>query len=337
MNVAQIEQKTPNNIFEWIFLAKGIGILLVVIGHYYSNTAPAYWNGVVDIIYKFHMPLFFILSGLLFNPTKYSYHQLILNKLKRLLYPFVSIALIFFLIKYSAAHFVDLDHPVSWSSIVNLALNPVHSYMPLLWFVYTLFFMFLIYPLLLKIFRNNILIISILIIINSLGSFGLQGMNLVILYSPFFLVGIIMRENPNFQLTINKPVTLLVLPMFFFSLFYFFHSNETTPYVIRFLLGVSGSFVIIGLSKWIAKQNQFRLPKFTLAKIGIFSMSIYFFHPLFESFVRILFSQTIQTNLPFELIAILAISAGTLFPLIAEIYIFRKYHFTRRYLLGLSK
>lgn len=46
----------------YIDIAKGIGILLVVLGHGYSNINPVYcW------INSFHMPLFFILTGVLFS------------------------------------------------------------------------------------------------------------------------------------------------------------------------------------------------------------------------------------------------------------------------------
>ncbi|MGE4323030.1 MAG: acyltransferase family protein [Sphingobium sp.] len=48
--------------FEWIDVARGIGIVAVVAGHV--------WTGghVRDALYSFHMPLFFLLSGLLSSP-----------------------------------------------------------------------------------------------------------------------------------------------------------------------------------------------------------------------------------------------------------------------------
>lgn len=52
----------------WIESLKGIGIILVVLGH-------TFWGGT-KVIYAFHMPLFFFVSGMLFkeetrNPKKY--------------------------------------------------------------------------------------------------------------------------------------------------------------------------------------------------------------------------------------------------------------------------
>lgn len=58
---------TNKNRIAWIDLAKGIAMFLVIIGHtvHYGNSGP--W--ITSAIYSFHMPLFFILSGLTFRPS----------------------------------------------------------------------------------------------------------------------------------------------------------------------------------------------------------------------------------------------------------------------------
>ena len=50
---------------EWIDIAKGIGIILVVIGHISQIKV------LNDIIYSFHMPLFFIISWYLYKRKFY--------------------------------------------------------------------------------------------------------------------------------------------------------------------------------------------------------------------------------------------------------------------------
>ena len=52
-------------------IAKGIGIVLVVIGHYIPDNAPSWYIGFVSFVYHFHMPLFFMLSGYCFNIAKH--------------------------------------------------------------------------------------------------------------------------------------------------------------------------------------------------------------------------------------------------------------------------
>ncbi len=67
MNGIKFPERTPEmstrassrrNRIEWIDLAKGIGILLVIAGH----TAP-FGSTFRNFIFSFHMPLFFLLSG----------------------------------------------------------------------------------------------------------------------------------------------------------------------------------------------------------------------------------------------------------------------------------
>ena len=47
----------------WIDIAKGITIILVIIGHLNVKWFPKL-DIVINEIYTFHMPLFFMLSGL---------------------------------------------------------------------------------------------------------------------------------------------------------------------------------------------------------------------------------------------------------------------------------
>ena len=67
-----------------IDIAKGIGILLVIVGHTGGLPADTY---IHHFIYSFHMPLFFILGGFLFKPSNIVTH--VRKDAKRLLLPYV--------------------------------------------------------------------------------------------------------------------------------------------------------------------------------------------------------------------------------------------------------
>lgn len=45
----------------WLDVLKGIGIILVVMGHIYSNSIIFNW------LYSFHMPLFFFAAGCVYR------------------------------------------------------------------------------------------------------------------------------------------------------------------------------------------------------------------------------------------------------------------------------
>ncbi len=71
-----------NKRIEFIDISKGIGILLVIIGHMNIN------QSLLQYIMSFHMPLFIILSGMTFN------HHKIKHNISALLIPYFTMGFI---------------------------------------------------------------------------------------------------------------------------------------------------------------------------------------------------------------------------------------------------
>lgn len=101
------------NRYNYIDISKGIGILMVV----WAHIMLAGWTH--QMFYAFHMPLFFLLSGMLFRRDKYaSFSSFHAHRAKRLLIPYVI---------YSVATWVI------WAAFRYLRHDEVDSYlMPLL-------------------------------------------------------------------------------------------------------------------------------------------------------------------------------------------------------------
>lgn len=133
---------------------KFYGILLVVLGHVTFSYSPmsiitpnlpsTTLNLVKDIIYSFHMPLFFFASGCIFSyqlevkQKPMTFMQLFKNKAKRLLLPFFAFGL--FMV-YPTMVLLGFRDPVHYFiDGFILALDPRH-----LWFVMTLFLLFLVF------------------------------------------------------------------------------------------------------------------------------------------------------------------------------------------------
>lgn len=68
---------------EYIDIAKGIGILLVIAGHLFAYRGP-----ISRWIFSFHMPLFFILSGICYKMDSTILVEYLKKKCKQLLIPF---------------------------------------------------------------------------------------------------------------------------------------------------------------------------------------------------------------------------------------------------------
>ena len=106
-----MKEKTNKNRIEWVDAAKGLGLILVVLGHLkfpYLST----W------IYTFHIPLFFFLSGFVFSGQKYSFKQYLLKKIKTLVIPYFALGLVIYLV---------------WCGIYLTENRPLDAYFIMLW------------------------------------------------------------------------------------------------------------------------------------------------------------------------------------------------------------
>lgn len=122
-----------NNRLTHIDIAKGMGILLVVIGHNWIVLDDK--GELFGLIYSFHMPLFFLLSGIFFNPNK-SFLSTLVSRADTLLKPYfvtlIPVAIYIYI-------FVTREKPMQatlWSIATGAAIIP--RWEPL-WFLPNLF------------------------------------------------------------------------------------------------------------------------------------------------------------------------------------------------------
>jgi len=323
-----VQKPVTKSDWRWILIAKGLGILLVVIGHFQPSVAPQWYKSMVTVIYSFHMPLFLLLSGYLYVYGKQKFGPLIVSKIKRLVVPFISIGAIFFIVKYLVGRFATLDHPIGPHSIVDLLLNPAASYMPLLWFVHALFLMFIAFVPLRAVLRYTSLVFLLIVIINTVWvPQDMPGLHKILAHFPFFIAGIWLRESGQFDLVRKAGwMRIAVACAVAFAVSYWFGYSDAI-YLEAYAYPVR-----LAASSWFTGKLA------TVAAVtGMYSMTIYLIHTLFESGVRIIAFQKLQ--LPANLfipIALVAIAAGLILPLLLEKFVLRKISLTRKLILGLN-
>ncbi|MHC1791868.1 acyltransferase family protein [Solidesulfovibrio sp.] len=122
-----------------ISIARGLGIIVVVLGHCYD---PFSWYP----IYSYHMALFFLLSGFVFNPAhRADAPGYVRRRAKRLLAPYFLYNLLFAGLTLACAAGLGLwtdIRPLSFRALVYEPLTTGHQF-PLFnggWFLVTLFF-----------------------------------------------------------------------------------------------------------------------------------------------------------------------------------------------------
>ncbi len=122
--------------------AKGILILLVILGHF--TPWPKSWEPVRDWIYFFHMPLFFGISGFLTNVNKLqleSWWEFISRSFHRFLFPWIVAGVVFTIVVLFKEKIPPADSP---EAIFWMIVHPWYH----LWFIPALFGMLVITKLL---------------------------------------------------------------------------------------------------------------------------------------------------------------------------------------------
>lgn len=150
----------------WVDELKGIGILLVVLGHSinYVESSVGDVGVIADIInfwiYSFHMPLFFVISGFLqrnseMNKTDCYSREKIINKMIDMGIPYLFFSFIFWLSKIVMSD--NVNNKIGIKELLLVWINPLSS----LWFIYLLLVFYLLRVFIFKKnISNKIIIIS---------------------------------------------------------------------------------------------------------------------------------------------------------------------------------
>lgn len=193
---------------QWIDMAKGWGILLLIYGHV-ADDIFAKW------LYTFHIPLFFFLSGYVFNPNK-DWKTFIYSKSKSLLLPYISLGIPLILI--NLRYGFDFEFLIT-NFIVQERMFP-------LWFITSLFIMLLIAYCIFNRFSSTLhqLIISVLLGITGVILWRMEivslpwNIDITMVAFPFFYIGYRLKHSYKFQ-------TLFKHDMFVFWLSFFIVLN----------------------------------------------------------------------------------------------------------------
>lgn len=132
--------KNDVNYQNWISVAKGLGIMLVVFGHIYIGPDSSYV--VKRWIYSFHMPLFFFISGLLRKTTVSAFPVYFKKKIKNLVIPYFIygiISIIYFGIHNHDKVNIDFVILLLGKLILCQGSDRFLTFNPALWFLTCLF------------------------------------------------------------------------------------------------------------------------------------------------------------------------------------------------------
>lgn len=335
----------PKSMFsnESLFIAKGIGIFLVVIGHYQlSGIMPQYWKSGRDLIYTFHMPLFMVISGFLFALSKKSifsladYFGFIKKKSERLLFPYIAISLTLLMMKLAAAPFFTLSHPITDKVFYYIFLNPSGGFATLLWFIYTLLIIFIIFPPLKAAIRNELVFYAVVVLLYFVSWTELFCLDRAFHHLPFFSLGYFLKKSDFSRagVTACALISFLIF-LFFYILKMSIAGSAIYLQAVMLVLGISGSvfvlFLSVIISGWAGTFSG------VLKSLGLYSSSIYLLHTISMGPVKVAINQITKADIVFLLAAPIVCGAGILLPPLVEKHLIMRNALSAKLILGKDK
>jgi len=261
-------------------VAKGIGILLVMLGHNYVKASVPWME---QLIFSFHMPFFFLLSGMLFKPD-YPLLVLLKRRFDTLLRPYIASIILLY-----AVYFFYTDIKVmTLLRRVGRAFYASGNYIEWaqLWFLPHLFLLNMFAAVLFLLFYGRIKWLWLRLVflagmlwagVAFLPIYYMQeitiaretilldglplSMDLLLITATYFLIGYEIKQRVSerffasiWTLVVSGLLLIALNLIFPYRVDFFFRTYES--YVVNTLEALSGIIFVLALSSLIAlRQN----------------------------------------------------------------------------------
>ncbi len=287
----------------WIDNLKIFACVLVVLGHLFQSMVAAeiindsfIYQWFNKTIYYFHVPLFFICSGYLYQ--KYTDTSSFLGWLKNvhskataLLIPYVTFSVVTWLLKNI---FSDSVNQETDGLVVSLVWNPISPY----WYLLALFFIFLLIPVMnSKQGTITVLLAALTTKVILLIPTGLDVyiINIVFGNIIWFVIGMGLYKFDIIPLLKKKICLLLaILIAILFLLFSLWLAciDNYIP-VISFAMGLAACFVFVVLA---IQTENFRISTRIALLFARYTFPVFLLHTIFAAAFRSLLSKIGITN-----------------------------------------
>lgn len=267
MNNSQTKQRLA-----YVDAAKGIGIILVCIGHSITNASASRDSSMIFLlkfITQFHMPMFFILSGMVYS-EKYIEHpiQSSIKKFKVYYLPFIAYNLVFVVLHNVMVDMYIFSDAYSVKQYIKEILRVLTMHITdicgAMWFLRALLeivvtFIWIQY-LSIKVFGSKYIQVCTAIIVCMMTLFYYSrfcpttfGINHVLRYMQFFYLGYLLRKydwlkviRKNQILCILAGIITGILAAVFLP---FGYGRYIQFYLFYIIVAISGSFMVIAISQ----------------------------------------------------------------------------------------
>ena len=305
---------------EWVDMAKGIGIVLVVFGHSLGGMVDsgmmngAGWSAVSEhYIYIFHMPLFFFLAGLFVARSAHrTLREYLLNKASVIVYPYILWSLLegatqVLASRFTNNHFYIID-------LIKIIYQPIDQY----WFLYVIFLMYMAYWFLYHrgISNNTILLFAIMLCTLQAFKLNIATWDVFSSFSTFliyFALGAKAAEISFFsKLRMLSWISLAALTVLGYVLIAAAVAvNLSDLPLLHTAFAMAGTIATITLAMLLSSSSASSSARI----LGIYSLEIYVAHTIFAAGAQILMHKALGYSGPL-LHVIVGTAAGICFPIL---------------------
>lgn len=287
--IVNSDRRSRNQLID---VAKGIAILLVLIGHSiqyasgasYAASGAFYNNCLFKVIYTFHMPLFMVISGYLFRFSieRKTAKNIVVDRLKTLLLPIFAFALVVFCVKFNP-ELGFFDQIRRYFSFTRYTL----------WFLWALFYASIGVLLINKLFKDNV-IVYLLVFLSSLCLPDKYFFELYKFMFPCFVFGYFVEKKGWITLMRKHLNPIMIFSLIIFVLMLFFYNTDCYVYMTgsylfgtanpirqlgidlyRIAIGIAGSIFVMSLLMWIYAEKRDDCVTKSLCFFGSNTMGIY--------------------------------------------------------------
>ena len=298
-------------------ILRGVAIILVILGHSFItnpvNIHDLAWGVTLrHWIYTFHMELFFVLAGVVYHCGNYG--NFIRKKIDRILVPYLVFGMMAIFMHSSGIGAVNGKSTIG-GGFINLLLHGGYY-----WFLYVLFIIFAIYPILESVLEklwHAILLIAVLVFVDYYIELPVVfKLDSVIYHLPFFIIGKTMADYilRMKEMKIRSAIfTTLSMSVVYLVLDTIGRWGGDFP-GLRFVRALSMMLLLFYLSVWM---NNMRKQSTTVEKAVSFletcskySLQLYLFNGFIMVPIRVFVCNILHIHIP--IIIVLSIVLGNL-------------------------